>query len=595
MKPELVTIKPCGAGVNKDLPAYELDPNMWSDSLNMRFANGIAERRYGIRSAWTTPLITPYAITTFVKTDGTRFVVYAGITKVYVDDGVTQTEITRYTDGAAISTITNVTTTATLTTATAHGRSTGNTVTVFGASPSAYNGTFVITVTGANTFTYTMLSDPGGAATTVGQYSYNVTSNFTGAIDDKLSLFVFNGILIVNNPVDGPYYWGGDTSTRLRRLPGWAAGDKCYHMGAFKNFLIALGPTLSSTYKPHFVMWSNSAEAGAVPTTWTSSNTNDAGDTPQSAEASGFLIEGRSLGDEYIVYKDDAIFALQYVGGNEVFSLRRMPGFYGLRARHCVVETPKGHVFLANGDVRIHAGGGSESIAEGVVRDWLIQSVDGTYSARTFLAVNPAFCEVWVVFPSYSATVPDSVAAWNWNDNTWGIFQIPSTTCGTTGLIAGGVDSEAWEDDDAPWYTDTTRWYEYEYSPNEQRLILGLSTPGLGLADTGVYDLGADVSWRLEKTGTSLGDNDSMKIISRVRPQFSASAGVQCSVTVGTTLEASDEPNYATAVTYTVGTSNWANVFSKAGRFQAFKFSGSDDGIVQLRSYDVEFARRGRF
>lgn len=60
--------------------------------------------------------------------------------------------------------ITNVGTTATAT-RNNHFLTTGDTITIANASPAQYNGTFVITVTGTNTFTYTMASDPGGSAT----------------------------------------------------------------------------------------------------------------------------------------------------------------------------------------------------------------------------------------------------------------------------------------------------------------------------------------------------------------------------------------------------------------------------------------------
>jgi hypothetical protein len=74
--------------------------------------------------------------------------------------------------GAIIASLTNVTTTATAVTVTNHGLSTGQTITVAGCTPSAYNGTFTVTVVDAATFTYTMLSDPGGAASVIGTYSY---------------------------------------------------------------------------------------------------------------------------------------------------------------------------------------------------------------------------------------------------------------------------------------------------------------------------------------------------------------------------------------------------------------------------------------
>jgi hypothetical protein len=74
--------------------------------------------------------------------------------------------------GAAISSIAFSGTTATVTTAVAHGLSTGNLVTLQGAAPSAYNVTnTAITVTGATTFTYTMGSTPTANATTVGSFA----------------------------------------------------------------------------------------------------------------------------------------------------------------------------------------------------------------------------------------------------------------------------------------------------------------------------------------------------------------------------------------------------------------------------------------
>jgi hypothetical protein len=592
-----ITIKPCGGGVVKDIPPSELAANQWSDALNMRFFNQIAQRRGGIREGgWTTPLITPYALETFVTSTGTRFLVEAGLAKVYVDDGSTQTEITRYTAGVTISTMTAVGTTVTVTTSSNHGRSNGDLINVWDTTETAYNvSNKAITVTGVTTFTYVADSAPAAPASVVGKYELRVIEAFTGAIDDKWTISVLGGILILNNPVDGPYYWNGDTALKMRRLPGWATGEKCYAMRSFKNFLIAMAPTTGGTFYPHQIKWSTSVEAGSIPTTWTAAATNDAGDTPQSAEVGGFLVDGLGLGEEFIAYKDDGIFALSYIGGNDVFSLRKIPGRFGLRTRHAIVETPHGHVFLSNGDLRLHAGGVSKSIIEGKIRHWINRSIDGGYSARAFLALNAAWSEVWLVFPSNGATVPNTVCAWNWNDDTWAIFEIPPTTCAATGLIADGVDSESWDDSTLTWETLLQRWYEYLYSPNELRLILGMTGPKLGLADTGSDDLGTAITWRLEKRGSALDDNDSMKVVSRSRPQFTSTAGAVVSCYHATTTEASDEPSYGTVVSYTIGTSNWVNRFSKAGRFLHVKYEGSSSGAVVLRSYDVEFNRQGRF
>ncbi len=85
----------------------------------------------------------------------------------------TGTEGRIYSSAAAqtISTITRVGTLATATTAAPHGLVTGNSVTIAGTTPAGFSGTYVITVTGASTFTYVMASDPGGNASVVGTYT----------------------------------------------------------------------------------------------------------------------------------------------------------------------------------------------------------------------------------------------------------------------------------------------------------------------------------------------------------------------------------------------------------------------------------------
>lgn len=110
-----------------------------------------------------------------------------------------------------ISSITRVTTTATLTTATAHGLQTGMIVTVAGATPTEYNGTYTITVTGDDTFTYVMGSDPGASASPAGTYTIDsalapiTAAGFEGA--DTVTFL--NGRFIVSEPDSGRFRWSG--------------------------------------------------------------------------------------------------------------------------------------------------------------------------------------------------------------------------------------------------------------------------------------------------------------------------------------------------------------------------------------------------
>ena len=107
-----------------------------------------------------------------MSTAGGDFLVMCnGADPVTLYNGTHWIKVATTTTAQTISTITHVGTTATLTTAAAHGLITGNQVTITGATESNYNGTYVITVTGSTTFTYVMASAPTSDATVVGSYT----------------------------------------------------------------------------------------------------------------------------------------------------------------------------------------------------------------------------------------------------------------------------------------------------------------------------------------------------------------------------------------------------------------------------------------
>jgi len=110
-----------------------------------------------------------------ISTDGGNFLIAVnGADPAIIYDGTRWYKMATTTTAATISTITrggSGNLTATLTTATAHGLATGNRVSISGTTEANYSGTFYITVTGANTFTYTMLTAPAANATVVGTYT----------------------------------------------------------------------------------------------------------------------------------------------------------------------------------------------------------------------------------------------------------------------------------------------------------------------------------------------------------------------------------------------------------------------------------------
>lgn len=87
----------------------------------------------------------------------------AGLARLWTCDG---------TPGAVISSITSVTTTATVVTATSHGLITGDLVSVWGAFPIEFNvNGAAVTVISATSFSYTIVTAASVPALTVGAYS----------------------------------------------------------------------------------------------------------------------------------------------------------------------------------------------------------------------------------------------------------------------------------------------------------------------------------------------------------------------------------------------------------------------------------------
>jgi hypothetical protein len=111
-------------------------------------------------------------------------------------------QLTTSTGVQTISSITYVGTTATLTTASAHGLLTGAKVSITGTTPSNYSGVYTITVTTPTKFTYTMTLAPSGNATVVGTYTIGITTsvnslmNYSGPATE--TLFAAAGTKIYN-------------------------------------------------------------------------------------------------------------------------------------------------------------------------------------------------------------------------------------------------------------------------------------------------------------------------------------------------------------------------------------------------------------
>jgi hypothetical protein len=550
-----------GGGLNADQPPFELADGFFHAGSNVRIEDGIVRRIPGTGSTYLTFSHAPVWLGALRNsTPSTGFyLLAASTTKMFATDYSTSTEITRYTEGVTISSMTAAGTTVTVNTSSAHGRSNGDTISVWGCTPTAYNvNGKTITVVDADTFTYVADSDPSTSATTVGLYSYNgATSDFTNT-GVPLTGCEMGGIYFYNQPASGLYYWSGDTSIRLRKVRG---SYRSRVSRSFGNYIFQLYPSIGSSVYPYRIIWSSSTEPGSVPSSFDSSETNDAGYVDRTE--GGELVDACALNDLFIIYKQAGRFSAQYVGGNDVFRFTRLPGTEGLLSQNCVVDTPVGHVFLSsNYQVLVHQGGECRNISQGRVNSLITQST----SRRYFVMKHAAANEVWI-FIVNGSTYPTRALIWNWKEDKWGVREYGSTQIPF-------ADNSFWE------------------SSRKENLTVINSSGALALEDQDTTTIfGSSFNSSVERSGLDLDDPDRVKNLQRSRWNFDAAAGTTATIEHGSAMTADATPTYASGVTYTVGTTDYVNSRATGGKYLAIKATWTAAGGI--RSTDLDFTPGG--
>ncbi len=449
-------------------------------------------------------------------------------------------------------------------------------------------------VTSYQTATKKYIVHAGTAAVYVddGTTRTNITGTApTGGVDDRWTGGTLNGVFTLNNGVDVPMYWAG-TGT-LASVGGWDTNWRCKAFRPFKNFLVALNVTKTGTNYPYMVKWSTTLDPGAITAAgdWDITNpAKDAGEVDLS-ETPDVIIDCLPLGDNNIIYKERSMYAMTYVGAPYIFRFQRLPGESGILAAGCVANTPLGHVVLTAGDVVVNNGTGVQSIANGVIRDYIFKNISSLYYKRAFVVPNPQKNEVWICFPYGNSSTCNKACVWNWIDKTWSIRSLANVTYGCSGQVEVSITSTDWTDTDT-WDSDASSWNENEASPTESRLILCHSTPYISLADVGTSDFGSLISATLERTGIDLGDPTRVKTITSIRPVIDGTNAMQVGVQVGYSMYPDQTPTWGAVQNFSVGTSYKVDTLT-SGRYLSIRFTNTDYQRWRIKSFYLDYIDAG--
>ena len=443
-------------------------------------------------------------------------------------------------------------------------------------------------------------TDVSGTATA---YATDPTQLWTGG--------VLGGLLFLNNGVDVPQVQVTPTaSCRLRDLPNWptTVTTRCAALRAYRNYLVALDVTKGPVRYRQMVKWSNSADPLTVPTTWNEADTTqDAGETSLS-ETNGTVIDCLPLRDVNIIYKDDAIHGMQFIGGQFIFRFYQIFNNVGLIAKRCVAAFEQYHCFVGNDlDVYVHDGNSIRSIGQDRWRDHLRQNVDGSLYERMFVVANPVTSEIWICYPDGTQDYASKALMWNWRKDTWGVRQLSNVSSGAAGGIESSDYLTLWSTATTNWDTDGSTWAELDSLPPDRKLMLASPTRTTGLIETefGSSEFGAALPFAVERQGiwalpskvvdgNRVTDLQSVKFVRRIRFR-TVDGGSSDDITFKVALQTDiDSPLVWQSTTKMTNNTAEITLF-KRGRFLSVRVESAEDTLITLQSFEVDYDPSGMY
>jgi hypothetical protein len=411
---------------------------------------------------------------------------------------------------------------------------------------------------------------------------------------NKWTYALLSGLPVLNAD-DGkvPMYWDLDITHKFVDIPSFGSyATGCKSIRAYKNFLIALNITKAGGNKPFMVKWSNPADPGAMPTSWNEGDaTVEAGETDLDG-AETPIVDGLKLRDSFIIYTENSTHRMDYIGGDSIFSFRKVFGMSGILGKNCCVEFDGWHFVVTDSDVIIHDGQTSSSVLDKKYRREFFQSIDSDSSnrAKVFVFKNPFLNEIFVAYPSIGSSVCDMAVVYNYVDKTVSKRQIPNLTHANYGAVSAEL-SGSWAEDSDSWNSDLTLWNGPEYTPDTARVLMASTDQKLYMLDASASFNGTLPSAYLERIGMSFDMPEAMKLIKGIRPRIYGNVGETVIVKVGYSTSPYDTPTY-TSSTYTIG-STIANDLFVSGRYLAIRFETGTAAQFRIDSFDIDLDTMG--
>lgn len=430
---------------------------------------------------------------------------------------------------------------------------------------------------------------------------------YTGGPNDYWNWCIFNGLPVLNNGKDVPQLWSPpSTSQVLVNLTNWPATVRAKVIRTFKNYLVALYITKSSTVHPRMVKWSHSASSG-VPSSWDETDpTLDAGENVLS-EGEDLLVDCLRLGDSNVIYGESSTWEMRLAGVPFIFSFHQRFPQSGILAQQCAALVLNRHFVVTGDDIVLHDLSNIQSIADLRTRRWFFKNLNRSSAGITRTVVHETNKEVWILFPTGDSSVQNLALVWNWVFNTWTVKELPGTY-GAAPLRKLVDTKGTWDGTAGDWDSNTNQWDTIAVGSDKQIgsiLLAGTSSQKILLVDNelNTYE-GANFTSFIEREGIAFlvnprtrelfYDMKRLKMLTAICPQIEAPAGTQFTISVKAKDTLKGPYGSATNVTWTAGTDTWKSIYV-TGRFLSVKISdaGNTSAAWSVLGYDLDLVPLG--
>lgn len=442
------------------------------------------------------------------------------------------------------------------------------------------------------------------------------TTVYTGSSSSpskEITATTLADVKYINRSDTAPLHRTSSSST-FTTLPNWPVNHTTGSLRSYGDFLLALGTIENGVDYPNRVRFSDPALANSVPSTWDETDLTASAGFNDIVQMKTPIIDGATLGPNFLVYSQDQVWLMEFVGGTFIFNFRKIFDDAGVINKNCITEVEGKHYVFDRDDIYVTDGNTRRSICDGRVRDYIFKGIDISKSDQCFVMHNSNLEEIYFCYHTGDDmavyTDGDScnrAAVYNYKEDLWTFQDLPNVIGGTVANVNTVSD-----------YSSATETYATiggSYHDQESqfgRHVLMVSDVGGGVTESRIYgldlvdqgSLATDVDTNvsnlmfLERQGIDLDEQGipltGYKVITKVIPQISTpNPDGDFNFTFGSSTLSTSVPNYVSPNTFDA-LSDYKVDTRISGRYLSYKLTSDSLKDFAFSGMDVEVLVTGR-